>query len=285
MKVSRICRIAFLIITGLSAIFFISCSPEGESRNATSGGNEVFVKADISLEPALLDLAQDYQYIASVTVRFDFASAAEILNTSADDSVDVYIFPNDHLTDPAREQNLADTTAAITLAYTVPCLIVSRINPVMVSNLTDLLDEQIRIGIVDPDTDILGLFSLEIFQNANLYDEISHRLIPIEASAIVLADKVSVNELDAAICWTMAYNWNPESFEIVLLMPSEIPRVAAVTAVRAAVPADSSSADRLMTYLKSDRCLAVFRDWGYLITESDIDMYAPAAKVGGKPEN
>jgi ABC-type Fe3+ transport system substrate-binding protein len=71
---------------------------------------------------------------------------------------------------------------------------------------------------------------------------------------------------------------------VVLFVPSEIPRIAVITAVPAAAPVNPANADRLMTYLNSDRCQAIFRTWGYLITEAEVTLYAPAAQIGGKPK-
>jgi molybdate transport system substrate-binding protein len=206
-----------------------------------------------------------------------------LINAEAD-SFDVYVFSNNSIMDDARQINQVDSTGEITLAYAIPCIIVPKFNPHMITNLSDLVDSDLRIGIADPQNDVLGGFAREIFRESNIYDKIDHRLIPVGPSALDLANHVSRSKLDAAIAWTMSINWNPESFEVVLLVPSEIPRVAAITAVRAAHPTNSQNADRLMTYLNSDRCKDIFRKWGYQTLESDVDMYAPAASLGGRPE-
>jgi len=146
-------------------------------------------------------------------------------------------------------------------------LIVPRFNRnLMITSLAEMKDSKLRIGIADPQSDVLGAFTVEMLKRNNIYESINHRLILTGPSALDLTERVSKCEIDVGVAWTMSTNWNPESFDVVLLVPNEIPRVAAITAVRA------------------DRCLNIFRKWGYLINESDIHMYAPAASIGGKPE-
>lgn len=261
---------------------FSSCSQDTE-KNRISGSNEIFVKTDISLKPTLLELADNYNYLTSVRINFEFCPSFEILSGSSSDSVDVYIFPNDHFVALARETGQADTCKPITLAYTVPSLIVSRISRSMISSLSDIADSQLRVGITDPSTDVAGPFAIEILKDNNLYERLGHRLVTAASTAPELTDRVARSDLDVAICWTMAVNWKPESFDVVLLMPNEIPRVAVISAVKAAMPVDSAAADRFITYLKSDRCQNIFRNWGYLVSQSDIDQYAPAAIIGGEP--
>ena len=272
-----------LMIASFSLFLLSSCAQEkgGTSRIVSS---TVLVKADVSLKPTLKDVAENYSYVTFHKIQFHFATAGEMLNNPETDSFDVYIFANNSTMLDARHIDMVDSTGEITLAYAIPCIVVPKFNPNMITNLSDLVDNDIRIGIADPESDVLGTFALEIFRESDIYRKIDHRLIQVGPSALDLADHVSRSKLDAAIAWTMSINWNPESFEVVLLVPSEIPRVAAITAVRSAQPTNLENADRLMTYLNSDRCKDIFRMWGYQTQESDVDMYAPAASLGGKPE-
>jgi molybdate transport system substrate-binding protein len=272
-----------LIIASFSLFLFSSCSQDqgGRSRIPSS---TVLVKADTSLRPTLLEMAENYSYVTFHKIQFHFVPDGDMFNSPEDDSFDVYIFGNNSTMDDARELNVVDTTGEITLAYAIPCIIVPKFNPHMITNLSDLVDHEIRIGIADPESDVLGGFALEIFQESNIYEKVNHRLIQVGPSALDLANHVSRSKLDAAISWTMSISWNPESFEVVLLVPSEIPRVAAITAIRSSNPTNAENANRLMTYLNSDRCKDIFRKWGYQTTDADVDMYAPAASIGGRPE-
>lgn len=279
-------RRVFYIVTVLcSTVLLLSSCSQKEGSKASKSSDEVRIRADVSLKPTLLEMAQNYHYVTNVWINFRFAPSASVLSDPAPDSVDVYIFGNDHYVEIARSMGQVDSTGEIVLAYAVPGVILPRFNrTIMVTDLSDLNNPQLRVGIADPQSDVLGEFTVEMLKKNDLYESLSHRLILTGPSALDLADRVSKSQLDAAIAWTLAANWYPESFDIVLLLPNEVPRVAVITAVRAAAPTDSSAADRLMTYLNSDRCANIFRKWGYLISESDVHTYAPAATIGGKPE-
>jgi molybdenum ABC transporter molybdate-binding protein len=277
-------RIAAVItVFFLTALLFCSCSQEQSSRlSATS--NTVFVRADVSLKSALEEIAENFSYVTNYRIRYQFAPSSQMLDVTDADSVDIFIFANDQFVESARQAGVVDSSDAAILAYAVPCLIVPRFNPHMITNLGDLENPRLRIGIADPNSDVLGAFSLELLRKNRLLDDLSHRLIYAGPSAKDLAERVAKSQIDVAVSWTASVNWYPESFDVLLLIPQEIPRIAAICAARSSKPVSGDNADRLMTYLKSDRCANIFRNWGYLTSDSDIDMYAPTAAIGGKPE-
>ncbi|MBU1652026.1 substrate-binding domain-containing protein, partial [bacterium] len=275
----------FILILMFVAIacLMTSCSNNSGGRDVSTD-LETVVLADISLKPPLEKLAENYSYVTNYKVRFIYAPSNLLLNSPDADSVDLFLFANDQFIEPAREMGLADTTDPIHIAYTVPCLLAPSFNLHMITNLSDLDKSDLRIGIADPETDILGQFSLELLKKNGYYKELEHRLVYIGPSALDLADRVAKIQLDVAVGWTITDNWYPESFDVLLLVPNEIPRVAVVTAILSAKRPDPENAKRLVTYLKSDRCADIFRNWGYLISNSDVNMYAPTAEIGGMPE-
>jgi len=272
-----------IVLLVISAFLLASCSSNSGGRQENSDV-ETVVMADLSLKPTLEKLAENYSYVTNYTVKFIYAPSSMVLNNPDVDSVDIFIFANDQYVEPAREMGLADTTDPVYIAYSVPCLLAPSFNLKMITNLSDLKQPDLRIGIADPKTDVLGQFALEVLKKNNYYDILKHRLVYIGPSALDLADKIAKTQVDVAIGWTVADNWFPQSLDVLLLVPNEIPRVAVVTAILAAKRPDPENADRLVTYLKSDRCGDIFRNWGYLIKDSDVHMYAPTSTIGGTPE-
>jgi molybdate transport system substrate-binding protein len=275
-------RLYCIAILLAAASGFYACTQEADKKVKT-GNQNLYIRADAILKPTLLEVAQDYHFLTSTTIHFNFSTSSHVLTHGSADSVDAFIFLNDHYVAIAREMDVADSSEAVTLAYAVPSMILSRTNPSLISTLADLTLNPLRFGIADSRTDLLGHFSIELLKKNLIYDKINH-LVQTGPTALDLAELVAKGELDAAICWSMAYNWNPESFDVVLLMPNEIPRVAVISSIRSAKPVDPITADRFMNYLKTDRCRFIFRKWGFLINDSDVDMYAPAAEIGGEPQ-
>lgn len=267
----------------LSSVLLCSCDQKQDSGSRFSN-IEVLVRADISLKPTLLELSENFSFVTNYKIKFQFVPSNQLFSSPKADSIDIFIFANDSFIEAARSANLADTTGDLTLAYAVPCLIVPRFNPHMITALSDLKNQQLRVGIANPESDVLGAFSLELLEKNGLLPKIDRRLTFVGPSALDLAQSVSKSQFDVAVSWTVSVNWFPESFDMLLLVPNEIPRIAAVSAIRSANPVNTDNADRLITYLKSDRCLNIFRKWGYLTTDSDVDMYAPAAIIGGEPD-
>lgn len=276
----QLCCISILLA---ASCCFHACTQEADTK-AKTGNQHLYIRADVALKPTLLEVAQDYHFLTSTTIHFDFSMTSQVLGDGFADSVDAFIFLNDHYVAKAREMGVADSSDAITLAYAVPSMILSHTNSSLISTLADLTANPLRLGIADSHTDLLGMFTLELLKRNRLYDSIKPNLVQKQFSAFDLTDLVSKSELDAAICWSVAYNWNPESFDVVLLMSNEIPRVAVISSVRSAKPVDPALADHFMKYLKMDRCRFIFRKWGFLINDSDIDMYAPTAEIGGEPQ-
>jgi len=267
----------------IGALLLASCSQRGgNSGNAPSVSNIIRVKADLSLKPALLELAAQYQQENSSHLLLQFASGSDLQPNRLGDSVDVYILANDG-SRGSQADSAADSARKVILAYAVPCIVVPHMNPALVSDLKDLTKPGLRIGIVDPQKDVLGAFAMEILRRNGIYDVVQPRLVMIDSSALELADCVARQEVDAAIGWTVCSNWVQGSIDVTLLNAADIPRIAAVTAWRATAPVDSAKANRLMNYLTTERSLEIFRKWGYLTLTSDLEMYAPIADIGGTP--
>lgn len=231
----------------------------------------------------MLEVADGYRFESTLKIKFEFLPSLDVLNKRTSDTVDIYLFSNDNLADSARSLGLIDSTSPAILAYAVPCLLVPRLNPRIISDLSDLVSENIRVGIPSPSDDILGGFALELLKSNNIYDRVQSHLVIAGRSAREMADWLAKSEIDVGISWTMSVNWDADVFDVVLLLPEQIPRIAVISASAAAKPTHPTNTERFMTYLKTDRCQIVFREWGYLISTSDLDSYAPEAKVGGKP--
>jgi molybdenum ABC transporter molybdate-binding protein len=264
------------------SFFLNSCSDDSQDRGVQKSST-VCIKADITLRLALLELAQKYEQETSNKIKLKFAASNDIILDNPADSVDIYILANDPVASSLLDTATNDPSRKRTLAYAIPCIVIPSFNPAMISTLGDLTERNLRIGITDPQKDVLGQFALEILQKNRVYDKLSDRLV-IASSAQDLAERVARKSLDAAIGWSNFPTWTQGGTDVVLLAPSEIPRIAAISARRSSVALDSTAAVKLMTYLGSDRALDVLRKWGYLIATADIEQYATVAHIGGKPE-
>ncbi len=276
---SKIC----VLVAGV--ILFGSCThSSGDGRNspAIAGSNLVRVQADQSLRPVLSEIAGLYERDNSAKLSIVYAPSLQIQPDRAGDSVDVYLLANNGY--PTAPEN-PDSTARVILSYAIPCIVVPDLNLALVTDLKFLQQSKILVGIADPARDILGRFAVEILKKNGLYDDLAPRLVSIGPSALDLADAVARGDVDAALGWTVFPNWTGGSTDVILLNGVEIPRIAAVSAWRALSPVDSTSATRFMNYLQTEGSLECFRKYGYLILDSDLEIYAPVAQVGGVPED
>jgi molybdenum ABC transporter molybdate-binding protein len=239
--------------------------------------------ANISLRSTLTELLQKYQAETSIKVNVRFVPSRDIRLDNPSDSVDIYILANDYTVSTTLDTAPPDPSKKHMMGYLIPCIVVPQFNPALVTSLTDLVKHDVRVGISDPGSDVLGQFAIEILRKNKLYDRLADRLV-IAASTQDLAERVAKKELDAAIGWTLFPTWTQGGTDVVLMASTEIPRVAAICARRSQTAVDSAQAIKLMTYLGSDRATDVFRQGGYTIAKTDIEMYATVAQIGGSPE-
>jgi len=271
---------------GLLALSSCGQKPATEERSSgpsNSFSHEVLVLADVSLKPTLEDLAARYQQETADYIRFIFAPSAAIRPDTPGDSVDVYILANSNFMFQPGDTLAADPNYRLEIAYSIPCIVVPQLNPALVSNLSDLVNPGIRLGIADPDSDILGAFALEILEKNGLLEAVEPKLIHVGPSALDLSQRIASKEMEAAIGWIVFANWAEGVNDVILLTSDEIPRIAVISAWRAAHPRDEAAAARLMTFLDNDRCAETFRHWGYMTSRADLEMYATAAQIGGDP--
>jgi len=193
---------------------------------------------------------------------------------------DLYIPGSPDYMDKARAFGLIDGDPVI-LAYLVPAIIVAKGNPLGIKGLQDLDRTNLRIGLADPDSVCVGLYAVEIIEGNGITERLRPNLRGMVESCAKAASMIPLKLVDVVIGWREFSTWNPETMDVVLLAPGEIPRLAYIPAGILRRARNPEGAETFVTFLKSAEGLAIFQKWDYMTDENTARGFAPLARLGG----
>ena len=168
------------------------------------------------------------------------------------------------------------------LIYLLPSINVPRGNPKKIQELADLARPGVSIGIGRPDTVCVGLYAVEILEKNGLAATVRPNIKTNVESCEKVAQLAALGMVDAVLGWSVFSSWNPDKIETIALKPAEIPRIGYIPIALSSAPKNPDAARQFIAFLKSDEGRAIFKKWGYLVTEADARKYVlPATPVGG----
>ena len=151
--------------------------------------------------------------------------------------------------------------------------------------LKDLARPGLRIGIARPDMVCVGLYAVEILEKNGMAETVLRNIKVNAESCEKVAQLAALGMVDAVIGWSVFSSWNPDKIETILLEPMEIPRIGYIPIALSSVCKNPDAARQFIAFLKSDDGKAIFKKWGYLVTEGEARKYVlPSTPVGGSWE-
>ena len=199
-------------------------------------------------------------------------------------SGDLYIPASPDYMTKAREDGIVYTDTDTILSYLVPVIGVEKGNPKNIVSLEDLTKDGVSLGICDPENCVIGEYAVEIFEKNNIISKIKPNIVTHMPSASKTATLIPLGSVDAIVIWRVIGNWNPKNMDIVMMNPSEIPRIAYVSGAVSTYTKDKKAALEFLDFLSSEEGQKIFNKWGYSSSGYDATKYAPYAAMGGEYE-
>lgn len=241
----------------------------------------VVVFAGTAAQPPLEEAAQTFQSKTGLRVILHLGSSGSMLNQAhLTGQGDIYIPGSPDYMQKALDFKLV-AKDSVTIAYLVPALVVARGNPLGIKSLDDLKREDLRIGLADPDGVCVGLYAIELLHANHLLEPLRPRLKGMVESCAKTAAMIPLNMVDVVIGWREFATWQPETMEVILPSPEEIPRLAYVPGAKLLSASNPEGADAFLSFLASREGQAILQKWGYLTTEAEARQFAPKAVFGG----
>lgn len=244
---------------------------------------EIMVFAGAASKPPLDEAAEAFNKQTGIKVYCTYGGSGSVLSQiELSKTGDLYIPGSPDYIPKAERKNIIDPTTTTTIVYMVPVITVQHGNPKNIQSLADLTKPGIKVGIGNPESVCLGLYSVEILDYNNLLADVFKNIVTQAASCDATATLISLKSVDAVIGWDVFQHWDPENIDVVYLKPEQLPRIAYIPAAISTFTKDRASARAFIDFLTSITGQDIFKKWGYIASESEAKKYAPAANVGGE---
>lgn len=244
---------------------------------------EITVFAGSASQPPLEEAAESFERQSGHRVVLHLGGSGAMLNQlRLTRNADLYIPGSPDYMEKAKQLGLVDGASEQILAYLIPAINVPKGNPKQIRNLSDLARPEIKVGMADPDGVCVGLYAVEILEQAQLIDAIRPNLTAQVESCAKTAALVALRAVDATLGWREFGFWNPDKIESILLPAEQVVRLAYIPAAVVKNAPNRETALQFIDFLRSAPGREIFSGWGYLTAESEARRYAPQAKIGGE---
>jgi molybdate transport system substrate-binding protein len=280
--------ILFLVIAAVLLIALAGCRAQPSASPAQSPPpavkKEITAFAGSASKPPLDEAAGVFEKQTGIKVYLTYGGSGTVLSQmELSKSGDLYIPGSPDYLIKAETKKIIDPATAKIIAYLVPAIAVQHGNPQNILSLSDLAKPGTKVGIGNPNSVCVGLYAIEILDYNHLLAEVNKNIVTQAASCDATATLISLklNGIDAVMGWDVFHFWDPDKIDVVYLKPEQTPRIAYIPAAISTFTKDRESAEAFLNFLASETARAIFKKWGYIVTEDEARQFAPKANIGG----
>jgi molybdenum ABC transporter molybdate-binding protein len=231
-------------------------------------GPEVVLYCAAGVQPPVQEIIAAYEKETGVAVRVQYGGSGQLLgNIEASRRGDLFIAGDASYIDIGRKKGLIHE--AIPLATMRPVILVATGNPKKIASLNDLLRNDVRLALANPDQASIGRTLRALLQKTGQWGAFEKHATVLKPTVNDLANDVKVGSVDAAIVWDATARQYPDLAAI----HSDV-LDAAVERVTIGVLADSSQPTRALQFA---RFLAAADRGGPVFTKHAFEA------IGGDP--
>jgi molybdate transport system substrate-binding protein len=256
----------------------LGCGPSAEDTSAS-----LTVFCGSASKPAMQEIAARFERETGTRVDVVFGGSGTLLSQiELSRQGEIYLPGSpDYIVIGTRKKLLVQGSERI-VAYLVPAIITPAGNPGEIRSLQDLARPGVRVGLGNPQTVCLGLYSIELLEANGLLEEVMKNVVTFGASCSKTANLAAMSQLDAILGWKVFHSWNPDRMSYVLIEPRKIPRLSYIPIAIPVHTRDVQLSEAFIEFVLSPGGMSVYRELGYLTDLEAARRLAPSASVGGE---
>lgn len=201
---------------------------------------------------------------------------------------DVFVVPSPDIMEKMVQKDVIKKDSIKNFSYQVPVILVHKGNPKKIKGLKDLLRDDVKVAIANPETVYVGMLTAEIFDKhltASEQKVLKKKIVTYADDIAKLLSYLVMNQVDAIVGFDFLLGWHPDKIDLVKFSSNEIVRIGIGQVGIMSYSSDSVKAKRFIDFMLSSEGLKVFTKYGYLITEKDAFNYiGKKVSVGGTPK-
>jgi molybdate transport system substrate-binding protein len=235
-------------------------------------------------KPATEEAARLFEQWTGARVVLHFGGSGQMLSQiKLAQRGDLYFPGSSDYMELAKREGLALADSERRVVYLIPAINVPKGNPKNIRTMADLARPDVRVGIARPDAVCVGLYAVEVMNQAGLDEQIRPRIATQAESCEKTAQLVALGSVDAVLGWRVFQYWEPDKIETILLPPEQVSRIGYIPIAKTPFVQDDELAQAFIDFLTGDEGQAVFRRWHYLTDVEEARAFAlPDTPVGGE---
>jgi len=253
----------------------------GKNDNAPSESITVFCGS--ANKPAMEEIGRLFEKEHNIQVNMLFGGSGTLLSQiELSKKGEIYIPGSpDYIVIGYRKKLLIRDSDRV-VAYLVPAIITPAGNPAGIRTLEDLARPGVRVGIGNPETVCLGLYSIELLVNNNLLDKVMKNVVTFGESCSKTANLAAMKKVDTILGWRVFHYWNSERMDFIPVEPAKIMRLSDIPIAIPFCTKDMELSRKFISFTLSSRGRAIYEKYGYITRVDEAKKFAPGASIGGE---
>jgi molybdate transport system substrate-binding protein len=259
-----------LVSLGLLLVLSLVLVRDSRQRSAgtADGSTELVVYCAAAMRGPLEEIAKAYQGEVGTPVRLVYGGSNTLVSQiEVSQRGDLFVAADESYTELARSKNLIKEVLPV--AAMRPVIVVAQGNPKQIKRLDDLVRDDVRLALGNPDQAAIGKVSKQLLEAAGLWPQVEER---VRAAGVFkptvpdVANDVKIGSVDAGIVWdTTAAQY--ADLDMVHAAPLD-EKVSRVELGVLTVSKDPAAALRFAQYVTaSDRGLETFAKYKFETVE------------------
>ncbi len=238
---------------------------------SADGAKELVFYCAAGMQPPVEKIVAEYAEQFGVSVQMLYGGSATMLSQLEMAEIgDLYLAADDGYTDLAYEKGLVDER--IPVAAMRPVLAVKKGNPKDIKSIQDLLRDDVRVALGNPDQAAIGQKTRKLLEDAGQWEAIEERVTRtgvFKPTVPEVANDVKLGSVDVGIVWDATAAQYPE---LEAVRTSELDRgtgqITVAVMRRSMTPTAALKFARFLT--ARDRGLIHFGEMGYESVDGDV---------------
>ncbi len=223
------------------------------------------------IKPPVAEMAEQYEDAFGVAVRVQYGGSGTLLsNLRIAGTGDLYVAADASYIQIAREQGLL--AEAIPLAVMCPVIASARGNPKTIQSARDLLRDDVRVALGNPDAVSIGKQTRIAMVRVGLWDDLKQAVRTrgvFKPTVNDVANDIKIGTVDAGVVWDAVARQYPE-LEVVAPLIDDPNFVMEVVIGVLKSSTQPTEALRFARYLSArDKGLKVFKRHHYTVVDGD----------------
>jgi len=189
------------LVAALYGAFLLTGDRDERARPAADTTLEMYCAAGIS--KPIQEIAEQYRDEYGVEVQLQFGGSGTLLNNlQVAKQGDIYLAADSSYLEIAAEKGLTDEQ--MTAATLLPVIVVKQDNPKGITGADDLLRDDVRVSLANPDAASVGKTAMKLFQSLGIWDELEARVTDtgvFKPTVNEVASDVELGSVDAGVVW------------------------------------------------------------------------------------